>query len=296
MNALDYLQFVLAPQVLNGLTLGVAVILVALGLTIIFGLLDVINMSHGEFYAIGAYIALALAALNINFWFLLALVPILMLPLGMLIERVLVRRVFDTGDRHVTTLLVTFGLGLIVEDLLKAVFGPNTARPPTPITGATELLGVLIPNYRLFLIAFGALVIVAVAFVVYKTRLGAMVRAAAFDRNMAASLGVPVSLVYAGTFAFGVSLAGLSGVLLAPIYSVFPTMGRDFILLAFTVVIVGGMGSIWGAVVAGLMLTQIQALASLVISPVWTDPIVFGTMVAFLVFRPQGIFGRLGHA
>jgi branched-chain amino acid transport system permease protein len=296
MTALDYLQFVLAPQVLNGLTLGVAVILVALGLTIIFGLLDVINMSHGEFYAIGAYGALALAALNINFWFLLALVPILMLPLGMLIERVLVRRVFDTGDRHVTTLLVTFGLGLIVEDLLKAGFGPNTFRPATPIPGATEILGVLIPNYRLFLIAFGALVIVAVAYVVYKTRLGAMVRAAAFDRNMAASLGVPVSLVYAGTFAFGVSLAGLSGVLLSPIYSVFPTMGRDFILLAFTVVIVGGMGSIWGAVVAGLLLTQIQALTSLVISPVWTDPIVFGTMVAFLVFRPQGIFGRLGHA
>jgi branched-chain amino acid transport system permease protein len=148
----------------------------------------------------------------------------------------------------------------------------------------------------LFLIAFGSLVILAVANVVYRTRLGAMVRAAAFDRNMAASLGVPVSLVYAATFGFGVSLAGLSGVLLAPIYSVFPTMGRDFILLAFTVVIVGGMGSIWGAVVAGLLLTQVQALASLVISPVWTDPIVFGTMVAFLVFKPQGIFGRLGHA
>jgi branched-chain amino acid transport system permease protein len=296
MNAVDYIQFVLAPQVLNGLTLGVAVILVALGLTIIFGLLDVINMSHGEFYAIGAYVAMALAALNIDFWFLIALVPILMLPLGALVERVLIRKVFDTGDRHVTTLLVTFGLGLIVEDVLKAIFGPNTLRPATPIPGASEIFGVLIPNYRLFLILFGTLVILGVAYVVYRTRLGTMVRAAAFDRNMAASLGVPVSLVYAGTFAFGVSLAGLSGVLLAPIYSVFPTMGRDFILLAFTVVIVGGMGSIWGAVVAGLLLTQVQALASLVISPVWTDPIVFGTMVGFLVFRPQGIFRRLGHA
>ena len=296
MNAVDYIQFVLAPQVLNGLTLGVAVILVALGLTIIFGLLDVINMSHGEFYAIGAYAAMALGALNIDFWFLIALVPLLMLPLGALVERVLIRKVFDTGDRHVTTLLVTFGLGLIVEDVLKAIFGPNTLRPATPIPGASEIFGVLIPNYRLFLILFGALVILGVAYVVYRTRLGTMVRAAAFDRNMAASLGVPVSLVYAGTFAFGVSLAGLSGVLLAPIYSVFPTMGRDFILLAFTVVIVGGMGSIWGAVVAGLLLTQVQALASLVISPVWTDPIVFGTMVGFLVFRPQGIFRRLGHA
>jgi len=295
MAALDYLQFVLAPQMVNGLALGIAVILVALGLTIIFGLLDVINMSHGEFYAVGAYIALALSAFGINYWLLLAAVPILMLPLGMLTERILVRPVFDSKDRHVTTLLVTFGLSLVAEDVLKLVFGPNTQRPTTPISGATELFGIFIPNYRLFLIVFGTLVVLGTAYVVYRTRLGAMVRAAAFDRNMAASLGVPVSLVYSGTFAFGVALAGLAGVLLAPIYSVFPTMGRDFILLAFTVVIVGGMGSIWGAVVAGLLLTQVQALASLVISPVWTDPIVFGTMVAFLVFRPQGLFGKLGH-
>ncbi|MEP9355536.1 branched-chain amino acid ABC transporter permease [Xanthobacter sp. KR7-65] len=296
MTALDYLQFVLAPQVVNGLALGVAVVLVALGLTIIFGLLDVINMSHGEFYAVGAYGALALGAAHINFWFLLVLVPVLMLPLGMLTERLLIRPVFHSRDRHVTTLLVTFGLALIAEDLLKLVFGPNTQRPATPIPGASEIFGIILPNYRLFLIGIGAAIVAGVAFVVYRTRLGAMVRAAAYDRHMAASLGVPVSLVYSGTFAFGVGLAGLAGVLLAPVYSVFPTMGRDFILLAFTVVIVGGMGSIWGAVVAGLLLTQVQALASLVISPVWTDPIVFGTMVAFLVFRPQGLFGKLGHA
>jgi len=296
MTALDYLQFVLAPQVVNGLALGVAVVLVALGLTIIFGLLDVINMSHGEFYAVGAYAGLALGAAHINFWFLLVLVPVLMLPLGMLTERLLIRPVFHSRDRHVTTLLVTFGLALIAEDLLKLAFGPNTQRPATPIPGASELFGIILPNYRLFLIGIGAAIVAAVAFVVYRTRLGAMVRAAAYDRHMAASLGVPVSLVYSGTFAFGVALAGLAGVLLAPVYSVFPTMGRDFILLAFTVVIVGGMGSIWGAVVAGLLLTQVQALASLVISPVWTDPIVFGTMVAFLVFRPQGLFGKLGHA
>lgn len=296
MTTIDYLQFVLAPQVLNGLTLGVAVVLVALGLTIIFGMLDVINMSHGEFYAVGAYAALALTAAGLGFWVVLVLVPILMIPLGVITERLLIRPVFNSEDRHVTTLLVTFGLGLIVEDILKVVFGPNTQRPPTPISGASEVFGVLIPNYRLFLLAIGAAIIAGVAYLVYRTRLGAMVRAAAFDRHMAASLGVPVSVVYAGTFAFGVALAGFAGVLLAPLYSVFPTMGRDFILLAFTVVIVGGMGSIWGAVVAGLLLTQVQALASLVISPVWTDPIVFGTMVGFLMFRPQGLFGRLGHA
>jgi branched-chain amino acid transport system permease protein len=153
-----------------------------------------------------------------------------------------------------------------------------------------------LPTYRLFLIVVGGAIVAAVAVVVNKTRLGAIVRAAAFDRNMAASLGVPVTRVFAGTFAFGVALAGLAGVLLAPIYSVFPTMGRDFIFLAFTVVIVGGMGSVAGAVVAGLLITQVQAMSSLVVSPVWSDPIVFGFMVLVLVVRPQGLFGRLGHA
>lgn len=296
MTALDYLQFVLAPQVLNGLTLGVAVILVALGLTIIFGLLDVINMAHGEFYAVGAYLALALGASGVSFWLLLVIVPLVMIPIGYAVERGLIQRVFNTPDRHVTTLLLTFGLGLVVEEALKVVFGPNTQRPPTPISGAIEVMGVILPNYRLFLIVFGVAIMAAVALVINRTRLGAIVRAAAFDRNMAASLGVPVTRVFAGTFAFGVALAGLAGVLLAPIYSVFPTMGRDFVFLAFTVVIVGGMGSIAGAVVAGLMITQIQALSSLVVSPVWSDPIVFGIMVLVLVVRPQGLFGRLGHA
>ena len=292
---IDYFQFVLAPQMITGLALGVAVVLVALGLTIIFGLLDVINMAHGEFYAVGAYLALALGASGISFWLLLLIVPLLMLPLGYVVERGLIQRVFNLPDRHVTTLLLTFGLGLVIEEGLKIVFGSNTQRPPTPISGAVELMGVLLPTYRLFLILIGFAIVAAVAIIINKTSLGAMVRAAAFDRNMAASLGVPVKRVFALTFAFGVALAGLAGVLLAPIYSVFPTMGRDFIFLAFTVVIVGGMGSIAGAVVAGLFLTQVQAISSLIVSPVWSDPILFSIMVLMLVIRPQGLFGRLGH-
>ena len=295
-GAIEYFQFVLAPQILIGLVIGIAVILVALGLTIIFGLLDVINMAHGEFYALGAFLSVALGALGVPFWLLLILVPLLMLPIGYVVERVLIQRVFDSKDRHVTTLLLTLGLGLVLEDSFHLAFGPNPYKPETPIRGAIDLAGVFLPRYRLFLIVIGAVIIAAVACVVYRTRLGAMVRAAAFDRQMAASLGVPVTKVYAGAFAFGVALAGLAGVLLAPIYSAFPTMGRDFILLAFTVVIVGGMGSIAGAVVAGFALTQIQAISSLYISPVWSDPIVFGIMVVMLMVRPQGLMGRLGHA
>ena len=291
----DWLQFVLAPQVINGLSIGVAVVLMALGLTIIFGLLDVINMAHGEFYAIGAYAALALIGVGLPFWWALALTPLLMAMVGYATERVLIQRVFHSKDRHTLTLLLTFGIAIILEDLLKIVFGANPLRIEQLITGATEMVGLFFPNYRLFLMAVGALVIGAVWVVVFRTRLGAMVRAAAFDRHMAASLGVPVSVVYAGTFAFGVALAGLSGVLLAPIYSVFPTMGRDFVLIAFSVVIIGGMGSIKGAVIAGLLLTQVQSISSLFISPVWSDPLLFSIMVLVLMWRPHGLFGRLGH-
>lgn len=291
----DWLQFVLAPQVINGLSIGVAVVLMALGLTIIFGLLDVINMAHGEFYAIGAYAAVVLIGMGLPFWWALLLTPLLMAVVGYATERVLIQRVFHSKDRHTLTLLLTFGLAIIMEDLLRIVFGANPLRVEQPITGATEMFGLFFPNYRLFLMAVGALVIGAVWVVVFRTRLGAMVRAAAFDRHMAASLGVPVSVVYAGTFAFGVALAGLSGVLLAPIYSVFPTMGRDFVLIAFSVVIIGGMGSIKGAVIAGLLLTQVQSISSLFISPVWSDPLLFSIMVAVLMWRPHGLFGRLGH-
>jgi branched-chain amino acid transport system permease protein len=292
---LDWLQFVLAPQVINGLSIGVAVVLMALGLTIIFGLLDVINMAHGEFYAIGAYAALVLIGMGLPFWWALLLTPLLMAVVGYATERALIQRVFHSKDRHTLTLLLTFGIAIILEDLLKIVFGANPLRIEQPITGATEMFGLFFPNYRLFLMALGALVIGAVWIVVFRTRLGAMVRAAAFDRHMAASLGVPVGVVYAGTFAFGVALAGLSGVLLAPIYSVFPTMGRDFVLIAFSVVIIGGMGSIKGAVIAGLLLTQVQSISSLFISPVWSDPLLFSIMVGVLMWRPHGLFGRLGH-
>lgn len=292
---IDSLQFVLVPQMLNGLSIGVAVILMALGLTIIFGLLDVINMAHGEFYALGAYLGVSLAAAGVNFWLLLILVPLIMAPLGYAIERLLIQRVFHHKDRHILTLLLTFGLAIVLEDVYKLIYGPQAIRAETPISGASDIVGIFFPNYRLFLMVIGSAIIVGVWLVVYRTSLGAMVRAAAFDKNMASSLGVPVTHVYAGTFAFGVALAGLAGVLLAPVYSVFPTMGKDFILLAFSVVIVGGLGSIKGAVVAGLLITQIQAISSLYISPSWTDPLAFAIMVVVLMVRPQGLFGRIGH-
>ena len=293
---LDSLQYIYAPQVINGLSIGVAVILMALGLTIIFGLLDVINMSHGEFYAAGAFLSVSLMTMGVSFWLCLALVPILLLPIGYAMERLLIQKVFHYKDRHILTLLLTFGIAMVLEDGYKIIWGANPIKPSAPIAGASEFLGVIFPNYRLFLMVFGALLILGVWMLIYKTQLGAIVRAAAYDKEMSSSLGIPVTRVYALTFAFGVALAGLAGVLLAPIYSVFPTMGRDFILMAFTVVIVGGLGSIKGAVIAGILLTQLQSLSSLYISPVWSDPLVFTVMVLVLMFKPAGLYGGMKNA
>ena len=180
---MDYLQFVLAPQMLNGLSFGLAVILMALGLTIIFGLLDVINMAHGEFYAIGAYVGFVLLGMGLNFWLVVALVPILMLPLGYITERFLVRRVFHSADRHTLTLLLTLGLSMILMDVLKITFGPNTVKPAIPVSGGIEVFDVFLPAYRMLLIAFGAAVIAAVYILIYRTSIGAIIRAAAFDKG-----------------------------------------------------------------------------------------------------------------
>jgi len=295
-SILEWLQFVLAPQSINGLSIGVAVVLMALGLTIIFGLLDVINMAHGECYALGAYAVVVILGMGVSFWWAFLLTPLLMAAMGYAMERGLIQQVFHSKDRHTLTLLLTFGMATVMEDAIKIVFGANPRSVEAPISGATELFGLFFPNYRLFVMLLGGAIIVAVWLLVFRTSIGAIVRAAAHDKDMSASLGIPVSRVYSLTFAFGVALAGIAGVLLAPIYSVFPTMGRDFVLMAFSVVIIGGMGSIKGAVLAGLVLTQIQSLSSLLISPVWNDTLLFGIMVVVLMWRPQGLFGKLGHA
>jgi len=295
-SILEWLQFVLAPQSINGLSIGVAVVLMALGLTIIFGLLDVINMAHGECYALGAYAVVVILGMGVSFWWALLLTPLLMAAMGYAMERGLIQQVFHSKDRHTLTLLLTFGMATVMEDAIKIVFGANPRSVEAPVSGATELFGLFFPNYRLFVMLSGGAIIVAVWLLVFRTSIGAIVRAAAHDKDMSASLGIPVSRVYSLTFAFGVALAGIAGVLLAPIYSVFPTMGRDFVLMAFSVVIIGGMGSIKGAVLAGLVLTQIQSLSSLLISPVWNDTLLFGIMVVVLMWRPQGLFGKLGHA
>ena len=270
--------------------------LVALGLTMIFGLLDVINLAHGDLYMLGGYAAFTLLGWGAGYWGALVLVPLLIALVGWGLEELGIRPLLPRQDRAVVTLLLTFGVSLMLRDVAQVVWGTETHAVAQPFAGVAALAGVFVPNYRLFVFAAASVAIVATWWLVYRTRIGAVLRATATDPAIVASFGIPIRWVYGFTFMYGCGLAGLAGVLLSPIYAVFPTMGHDFLVMAFAVVIVGGMGSIVGAVVAALLLAQVQGLASLWIPPVWAETLVYGVMLLVLIVRPGGLFNRLGEA
>lgn len=295
-DLLAYLHFVVLPQMIDALIIGAALALVALGLTMIFGLLDVINLAHGDLYMLGGYAAFTLIGWGAGYWGALVLVPILVAIIGWGLEELGIRPLLPRADRAIVTLLLTFGASLMLRDLAQVVWGTDTHSIEAPFSRIASFAQVFVPAYRLFVLGVGVLVIFATWWVVYRTRIGAVLRATAADPSMVASLGIPVRWVHGFTFMYGCGLAGLAGVLLSPIYAVFPTMGHDFLVMAFAVVIVGGMGSIIGAVVAALLLAQVQGLASLWIPPVWAETLVYGVMLLVLVVRPGGLFNRFGEA
>jgi branched-chain amino acid transport system permease protein len=293
---LGYLHLVVLPQVVDALIIGVALALVALGLTMIFGLLDVINLAHGDLYMLGGYAAFTLLGWGAGYWSALVIVPVLVGIVGWGLEELGIRPLLLRADRAVVTLLLTFGVSLILRDVAQVVWGTETHAVAAPFPGIASFADVFVPTYRLFVFGVSVAAIFATWWLVYRTRIGAVLRATAVDPPMVASFGIPIRWVYGFTFLYGCGLAGLAGVLLGPIYAVFPTMGHDFLVMAFAVVIVGGMGSIIGAVVAALMLAQVQGLASLWIPPVWAETLVYGVMLLVLVARPAGLFNRLGEA
>jgi branched-chain amino acid transport system permease protein len=295
-DLLAYLHFVVLPQFIDALIIGVALALVALGLTMIFGLLDVINLAHGELYMLGGYAAFTLLGWGAGYWSALVLVPVLVGLVGWTLEELGIRPLLPRADRAIVTLLLTFGVSLVFRDVAQVIWGTETRSVAAPLTGITNFAEVFVPTYRIFVFGAGLLAIAVTWWLVYRTQIGAVLRATAVDPSMVASFGIPIRLVYGFTFLYGCGLAGLAGVLLSPIYAVFPTMGHDFLVMAFAVVIVGGMGSIIGAVVAAILLAQVQGLASLWIPPVWAETLVYGVMLLVLVIRPAGLFNRLGEA
>jgi len=289
---LEYLVAVLLPQLLHGLVFGAALGLLALGLTVIFGLLGVMNFAHGELYMLGAYAGIAAIGLTGSFWIALILAPLAVGVLGAVTEIATLRPLYRREPLY--GLILTFGLALAFREIVRQIWGGDMRRILPPVEGSTPLLGMTYPNYRLFLLAFASVLLLGIWLFFTRTRAGIIVRAAVQDAEMLDGLGVNVTRVFTLTFAGSAALAAIAGLLLAPIFTVYPQMGIEMILLAFIVVILGGMGSMGGSVVAAFVIGITQSLLTLWMNPQRVAIAIFGIMIVVLIVRPRGFFGREG--
>jgi branched-chain amino acid transport system permease protein len=280
-------------QLFTGLALGSIFVLVALGISLIFGLLTIVNFAHSQFFMLGAYVGAFVLGITGNFWLSLIAVPLFVGAVGMLSERFLVRPLYGRGIDY--PLLLTYGLGLIILDAVRIVAGTEGVPFPTPeaLNGAADLGFFFFPKYRLFLILITALLLVALWLFLEKTSYGLIVRAGARDQEIVQVLGVNIGRVWLIVFGIGVALAGLAGVLAAPIRGVFPEMGVPVLVEAFVVTVVGGMGSLLGAVIAGLLVGITVSFTSFYF-PQMATLSMFLLMALVLIFRPRGLFGRAG--
>jgi branched-chain amino acid transport system permease protein len=279
-------------QLLIGLINGSFYALLSLGLAVIFGMLNIINFSHGAQYMMGAFVAfLLLENLNIGYWGALILAPIVVGITGVVIERLLLQRLYKLD--HLYGLLLTFGLALIIEGLARNKYGSAGLpyRVPDSLQGGQNLGFMFLPNYRAWVIAFSLFVCLGTWFVIERTRLGAYLRAATENPTLVRAFGINVPRMITLTYGFGVGLAALAGVMAAPIYNVSPQMGSELIIVVFAVVVIGGMGSIMGAVVTGFGLGVIEGLTK-VFFPEASNTVIFVIMAIVLLVRPAGLFGR----
>jgi branched-subunit amino acid ABC-type transport system permease component len=281
----------LFAQVLNGLAYGFLLFLLSVGLTLIFGMLDVVNLAHGSYYMLGAYAGLTVIAVVGNFWLALLVAPLAVAVVGAAVERSCLRPLYRRGP--LDQVLLTFGLIYVFEDLVKGIWGGRIRSIPTPdlFASSVNLWGAVIPSYRLFVIAFGLAMAVALWLLIERTRLGAIIRAGVFDAEMSAGMGINVSRVFTLVFAFGAGLAGLSGVVAGPIQSAYPPMGASILIPALIVVVVGGLGSLKGSLAGSLVIGQAETFGKVWL-PGASMVIIYVVMALILLFRPQGLFGR----
>jgi branched-chain amino acid transport system permease protein len=279
-------------QLLLGLVNGSFYAMLSLGLAVIFGLLGVINFSHGALYMMGAFAAfIGVTSFGLNYWLMLLLAPLAVGAFGILVETSMLRRLYKLD--HLYGLLLTFGITLLLEGLFRSFYGVSgqTLDVPEALQGATDLGFMVLPNYRAWVVGASLLVCLATWFVIEKTSLGARLRAGTENPKLVEAFGVNVPLMVTLTYGFGVALAGLAGVLAAPVINVTPLMGSNLIIVVFAVVVIGGMGSILGAIVTGLGLGVIEGLTR-VYYPEASEVVVFVVMVIVLLLRPAGLFGR----
>lgn len=279
-------------QVLLGLINGSFYAILSLGLAVIFGLLNIINFAHGAQYMMGAFVAwMCLNYLGLNYWAALLLAPLIVGVFGVILERLLISRLAHLD--HLYGLLLTFGLALIIQGLFRNYYGSSGlpyAIPPQ-LAGGQNLGFMFLPNYRGWVVVASLVVCLATWFMIEKTKLGAYLRAATENATLTQAFGINVPLLVTLTYGFGVALAAFAGVLAAPIYSVNPNMGADLIIVVFAVVVIGGMGSIMGAIVTGFSLGLIEGLTK-VFYPEASATVIFIIMVLVLLVKPAGLFGR----
>jgi branched-chain amino acid transport system permease protein len=283
----------IALQLFTGVALGSVYVLLAIGLSLIFGMLTVVNFAHGAFFMLGAYTGLWLLAHGVDFWTSLAAVPLIVGGVGLAIERVLIRPLYGRGIDY--PLLLTFGLSYVIVELVRIVFGKAGYPFDTPdaLQGAVDIGVGYFPLYRLFVIAVTAFILLVLWLFLERTSYGLIIRAGARDPQIVRILGVDVSKIWLIVFGIGTGLAGLAGVLAAPLQGVIPEMGGPILAEAFVVTVVGGMGSLLGAVLAGLLVGVVVSMTSL-FAPEMAKVAIFGLMAVVLLARPQGFFGRAG--
>jgi branched-chain amino acid transport system permease protein len=294
-------------QCLNGLQLGMLLFLIAAGLTLIFGIMDMVNLAHGSLYMLGAYFAATFAALTDSFLLGAVLALLATLVVGMAVEVIAIRRLY--GRDHLDHVLGTFGLLLFFNELVRLIWGPagmTLSLPPALLTAVQILPGLYYPLYRAIIIAVALLVAIFLYFLIMRTRIGMLIRAGASNREMVGALGINIKLLYTFVFGLGAALAGLAGLMQAPILTVQIGMGENILILAFVVIIIGGIGSIRGALVASIFAGLIDTIgraflpdllrlflssaAASTAAPALSSMLIYVLMAAVLVLRPGGLF------
>ena len=294
-------------QLLNGFQLGVLLFLLAAGLTLVFGIMDLVNLAHGSIYMIGAFFAATMTLALDSFILGIVIALPMTLILGMVLEVLALRTLYARG--HMDQVLATFGLILFLNELVRIIWGPAGLAIPLPLflDGSVSLpLGIVYPTYRMFIILIGIIVALGLYYLVSKTRLGMLIRAGASNRTMVGALGINIRFLFTAVFGLGAMLAGLAGMLIAPINQAQIGMGEDILILAFVVIVIGGIGSIRGAfsaaIVAGvidtmgrafldvLLLALLPANAAEAAGPALSSMLIYFLMAVVLIFRPQGLF------
>ena len=283
------------PQIFTGLVLGMLFVLLAVGLSLIFGLMTVVNFSHGALYMLGAYCTVFLLTFTKSFWVALFVAPLIIGAFGLLMERFLIRRLY--GRSPDDPLLLTFGLSLVLVETAKLIWGKIglTLDPPKELGGVVNLGFMVFPAYRLFVIAVTLAVLIALWAFLTRTNVGLIIRAGTRDPLMVRALGIDLNRIWLLVFGIGCALAGLAGALAGPMRGAYAEMGVTMVIESFVVIVVGGMGSLLGAVVAGILMGQVVGITTF-LAPKLAEIMVFVVMALVLLVRPSGIFGEAGLA